>query len=227
MHNIDGLIYLSTATGSVTGTGASSWLGGFVGLNAGLIYSSSAFGSVTGMSGSILGGFAAVNLGSITLSSSSGAVTATGGDNVAGGFGGANFGLITNSTSTGNTSSGANSVVGGFLGANATFVNIPSGLVAYSTFPVGTLVNSTGSGTATAGSGSTTGSQVGVSNPSKLPTYPTIFQGCDEDLCEVFRTGILLGAIASDGTIIPNEVLAPPTTQLLQFRTEPQPPMTR
>ena len=224
VHNIDGLIYLSNATGSVTGTGPSSWLGGFVGLNGGSIYESSASGPVTGVSGSILGGFAAMNLGDIYLSSSSGAVVATGGDNVAGGFGGANFGLITDSTSTGNTSSGANSVVGGFLGANATFVNIPSGLVAYSTFPVGTLVNSTGSGTATAGSGSTTGSQVGVSNPSKLPTYPTIFQGCDQDLCEVFRTGILLGVIASDGTIIPDEVLAPPTTQLLQFRTEPQPP---
>ena len=213
----------------MTATGPSTWAGGFIGYNGGAIWDATASSTVTGTSTSIFGGFAGVNIGWIDPSTASGAVTATRANNILGGFAGLNLGTIDNSTSTGNVTGGANNIVGGFVGANATFVNFSPGIIPYSSFPGGTVNNSTATGNATGGSGSTTGAQIATTSPGTL-TLPGVMQNCSDTMCQIFRDGVF--AIFRDGVfanavvdaIIPNQVLAPPTTQLLQFRTEPQPP---
>jgi filamentous hemagglutinin family protein len=191
-----GSITFASASGAVTSTGPSSVVGGLVGLGAVEISNSSASGAVVGTSDSFLGGFFGVNLGSIseshTLAGSS--VTGTGANNVAGGFGGVNFGWVFDSTSVGNVSSGANSVVGGFVGANARYTNEEffAGIIpGATTFPIGTIDNSTATGSATGGPGSTVGAQVGVTNPSTLPAYPSIIADCTGRICEILKTGKL------------------------------------
>ena len=221
VHNIDGLIYLSNATGSVTGTGPSSWLGGFVGLNGGSIYESSASGPVTGVSGSILGGFAAMNLGDIYLSSSSGAVVATGGDNVAGGFGGANFGLIHLDRQHKQRCQQRGR---GVPRRQRHLRQHPVGAGRLFDIPGGDARQLDRLRHGDRRLRQHDGQSGRRQQPVQAADLSDHFPGLRQDLCEVFRTGILLGVIASDGTIIPDEVLAPPTTQLLQFRTEPQPP---
>ncbi len=190
---INGFIDQSTASGAVTSSGANSWLGGLIGVNAGLITNSSSSGPVNGTSDSLLGGFAGLNLGLIqnSFTTASADVTGTGSNNFIGGFAGVNFGTIDQSTSAGDAIGGANNVVGGFVGANATFINIPAGQFPLTSFPAGTITNSSGTGSASAGPGSRTGSQIGQNNPSSLPAYPEALDGCNDATCATFRSGEL------------------------------------
>jgi filamentous hemagglutinin family protein len=190
------IIQQSTASGPVTGTGATNTVGGFAGLTSGTITASSASGPVSGISDSYLGGFAGVNLGAIQASSTatSSTVTGTGDRNIIGGFVGANFGSIDSSTSAGNASGNTNSAVGGFAGTNATFINFSAGSVPNSSFPVGSITNSFATGTATGGSGSTVSTFVALSNPtsaSNLPPFPSILGGCSDPTCVFVDTGQL------------------------------------
>jgi len=190
---INGFINQSTASGAVSSSGANSWVGGFVGVNAGWIMASSSSGPVSGTSDSLLGGFAGLNLGLIqnSFTTASADVTGTGSNNVIGGFAGVNFGTIDQSTSAGDAIGGPNSVIGGFVGANATFINIPAGQFPLTSFPTGTITNSSGSGNVSGGPGSTTGSQIGQNNPSSLPAYPEVLARCDDPTCDTFRSGQL------------------------------------
>jgi filamentous hemagglutinin family protein len=189
-----GYITESTASGAVTSTGSNSVVGGFVGLNGGGIFLSSATGAVTGTSESYLGGFAGVNLGWIDQSTAAGSVTGTGNNDIIGGFVGANFGSIDSSTASGNATGATNSAVGGFAGANAQFVNFTPGSIPGSSFPVGTITNSSASGTASGGPGSTVSPFIARDNPSSAsnpPAFPSIVQGCGDPTCVFVSTGQL------------------------------------
>jgi filamentous hemagglutinin family protein len=218
---VGSVITHSDASGAVSSSGANSWIGGFVGVNAGYIQVSTSSGPVSGTSDSMIGGFAGLNLGFIQSASTAptATVTGTGSNNFVGGFAGVNFGAIDQSTSAGNATSGANSVVGGFIGANATFVNLPANQLPFSTFPTGTSTNSSGSGTATGGPGSTTGSQVARSDPTSLPASPQSFNGCGEQICDSYRSGQLGQSSNNDNT---ND--APPQNQQINdIKQEPPP----
>ena len=199
LHDFEGFIQNSTSSGPVTATGPNTWAGGFVGANIGMIFNSTTSSSVSGTSNSVLGGFAGVNVGWIDPSFASGAVQSSGGGNFIGGFVGLNFGTIDNATASGPVGgSGANNVIGGVAGANASFINLPAGLIPFSSFPTGTINNSTGpSGV----------SPVGVTNPTTMPTPPSLLTTCDATPCEIFRSGILGGG--GSNANVPNTVLVP------------------
>jgi len=201
----------SVASGSVSSTGPNSWVGGFVGVNAGTISLSSASGPVTGTSESLLGGFVGLNFAVITNSTTAATATVTGpgANNTIGGFVGVNFGSIDPSTAAGAVTGGANNVVGGFAGANASLVGYPAGLIPGSTFPVGTVsTDSIATGAATGGANSTVGAQVGTTNPTALPTSPSIFAGCTDGggVCSIVQAGLTL----------PPTAPTPPTISVLQ-----------
>jgi hypothetical protein len=224
----------SFASGSVTSTGPNSVVGGFVGLSGGTIFVSSASGAVTGTSASYLGGFVGTNLGLIEQSTASGNVTGSGSNNIVGGFVGANFGTIDSSSASGNATSGADSVVGGFAGSNAQFVNFQPGSIPGSSFPVGTITNSSASGTASGGAGSTVSSFIALNNPnssSNPPAFPSIIAGCTDPTCVFVNTGQLPSASTPAPPTPPNptptpepQPLTPPTPPTPTPTTEPQSP---
>ena len=233
-HSLDGLIMQSTANGTVTATGSNVWIGGFVGYNGGGIQDSNANGNVSAISNSAIGGFFGTNVGWINLSVAHGTVNASGSNNVMGGFGGLNFGTVDTVSATGAVNGAGANIIGGLLGANASFTNFEPGMIPLSSFPVGTDVNSTATGTATGGPSSTIDPKVGVTNPTTLPTYPSVIANCDAAICAIFQTGMLPIApqppapqpptpqppvtptITISPSLVPNEVLAVPNVTLVQ-----------
>ena len=191
VHNIDGLSSRPQRQRPVTGTGPSNWVGGFVGYNGGVICDSTASGAVTGTSSSILGGFAGVNIGWINPSS----------QRCGDGDRRQQHGrrvhraelrhhrqldvdrqrdrrrqqrgrrLRRRERRRSSISRGADRRIRASRSARSTI--------------------RPRCGNASGGSGSTVGAQVGVSNPSTLPTYPTHLPGCDEDAVRDVPTGIL------------------------------------
>ena len=205
--DVGAVILNSEARGSVTSTGSNSWIGGFVGLNAGTIGPtggensiSGATGSVTGTSNSLIGGFVGLNLGTIadSTTAATSTVTGTGTNNFVGGFVGVNFGFIDPSTSAGSVTGGTNNTVGGFAGANASLTGITAGIIPGSTFPLGLIsADSIATGQVTGGANSTVGAQVGTTNPAALPTSPTIVASCDNGvLCSILQAGFALAYTA-------------------------------
>ena len=122
-----GTVSNSYATGSVTGTGSNSSVGGLVGGNSGTVSNSYATGSVTGTgNNSYVGGLVGENsgyYGTVSNSYATGSVTGTGNYSSVGGLVGENsrYGTptISNSYATGSvTGTGSNSYVGGLVGSN-------------------------------------------------------------------------------------------------------------
>jgi hypothetical protein len=111
-----GSITASYSTGTVSGTGETSSVGGLVGENRGSITTSYSTGAVSGRV--YVGGLVGSNGGSITMSYSSGSVSGTGWwRGFVGGLVGENWGSIATSYSTGSVS-GSQSV-GGLVGSNS------------------------------------------------------------------------------------------------------------
>lgn len=240
VNDLQSLIDSSFAVGNVTSTGPNSWVGGFVGYNAGAIFDSangyhllggvpsSLFGNVTASTQSVVGGFAGMNIGTIANSSAVTTISTTGGGNVIGGFAGANFGSLINDTAGGSIAASGANIVGGLVGANGK-LNAPSGsssatfaslaaanTLPVSSFPTGTITNSNASVSITSGPGSIVNSRVGVTNPSTLPGAPAIILSCDADVCTLFTQSQLVGGGTST---IPNQVIAIPN----QAFTNPPP----
>ena len=187
------VIVNSEARGSVTATGANSWIGGFVGVNAGFISMSSiAKGNVHGTSNSVVGGFAGVNLGQLTAVSTMGStsfqsVSVSGANNVVGGLVGVNFGTVLASVANSNVSGPAGNAMGSLVGANANMANVPQGLVFGSNFPTGTVIASNGNGTVN-GSG---GPQIGTLNLTSI-VKPSLLDQCTDALCELLKNATLV-----------------------------------
>src|SRR5262249_28224062 len=108
-----GAIGASTASGTVTSTGANSAVGGLAGTSTGTITDATASGAVTSNgANSTVGGLVGANGGNIADSTASGAVTSTGANSTVGALVGTSTGTITNSTGSGVvTSTGANSII--------------------------------------------------------------------------------------------------------------------
>ena len=157
-----GSISNSYATGSVTGGGVASSIGGLVGYNdGGSISNSYATTSVTssGRTTRIGGLVGRNNGGSISNSYATGSITAMGGiDSRIGGLVGWNHGRISNGYATGDVEGDAGSDVGGLVGWNDR----------------GSISNSYASGSSvTGGSRSNVGGLVGNNNGSISNSYAT------------------------------------------------------
>jgi len=118
-NNYQASISNSYATGTVSGAGNSSYVGGLVGLNGNSVSNSYATGSVTAGSGSSsVGGLVGGSSGPVGNSYATGSVTAGGGSSSVGGLVGLNYqASISNSYATGYAS--GSSSVGGLVGDNA------------------------------------------------------------------------------------------------------------
>src|SRR5215813_4169828 len=124
-----GAITASTASGTVTSTGANSTVGGLAGTSTGTITDATASGAVTSNgANSTVGGLVGANGGNIADSTASGAVTSTGANSTVGALVGTSTGTITNSTGSGVvTSTGANSTTttgGGTTSASPAIASI-------------------------------------------------------------------------------------------------------
>ena len=186
------LIKRSTASGTVTSTGANSIVGGFIGGNGGQIVDSHALGGVNGTSNSFLGGFVGINIGSVQDSTAAGNVTGSGGGNIVGGFVGVNAGMIDPSFSSGTVGSGPNSIVGAFAGSTGPFTNLPANVDPNLTFP-GTIDSASGS---TSGQpnvpqiGSNSASPGNAGLPFIVPEPPTILPPCGATACQIIVAGL-------------------------------------
>jgi filamentous hemagglutinin family protein len=186
-------------------------------------------GAVIGTSDSFLGGLVGINLGLVRNSSTTATATVTGnGDNnLVGGLVGLNLGLVENSKAAGNATSDANSGVGTLIGANATFIGFTAGVFPISsfavgsTFPVGSFTNSDASGTASGGANSDVGGLVGRTNPTTVPGFPSIVNGCNDPGCVALVTGIL-GPINPTNPVLPPLPL-PPLPQVTPPPVQPPP----
>ena len=111
-----GSIVNSHASGLISGTGSSDWLGGLVGFNDGRIERSWSNAQVKGAGGN-LGGLVAFNDGTINQSFATG--SESGADAVAGGLVGMDYGLVAQSYATGAVSAGLGGAAGGLIGNNS------------------------------------------------------------------------------------------------------------
>src|SRR5262245_59102092 len=142
---VGGVITGSQASGNVMVAGTSV-AGGLVGTSAGAITASTASGTVTSTgANSTVGGLAGTSTGTITDATASGAVTSNGANSTVGGLVGANGGNIADSTASGAvTSNGANSTVGGLVGANGGNITNSTGSGVVTSTGANSIINSLG-----------------------------------------------------------------------------------
>ncbi|MBP0712274.1 GLUG motif-containing protein [Burkholderia sola] len=115
-----GMIERSSSAGSINATGASTQVGGLVGINdgKGIVKQSSSSASVTARNNAVAGGLVGINMATIAESRASGKVS-VGERSVAGGLAGVNLGDIDASTADGDVFAAASSTVGGLVGTNS------------------------------------------------------------------------------------------------------------
>lgn len=117
--NNDGDIWNSTSASAVTASSAYLNVGGLVGLNlSGTLTNVSSTGAVSAGASSHVGGLVGINTGTIAYADSSGQVLATTASSVGGLVGVNNGGSITTSGASGRVSSTNGSNTGGLVGAN-------------------------------------------------------------------------------------------------------------
>ncbi|QTD94268.1 filamentous hemagglutinin N-terminal domain-containing protein [Burkholderia anthina] len=146
-HNT-GLIERSSSAGRIDATGASSMVGGLVGINDGngIVRQSSSSASVTARNNAVAGGLVGLNLAAITDSRASGKVS-VGERSIAGGLAGVNLGDIDASTADSDVFAAASSTVGGLVGTNS-----------------GRILKSQANGNVTAGSNAVAGGFAGYND---------------------------------------------------------------